>query len=79
MPPDKSPEVQDKNAGRYRTLHKDDIELATSSIDTPRTNSPFSSRQNISQYDAAKQTINFQSIDVGAHCEIQEREGKWRS
>lgn len=67
MPPDKIPEVQDKNAGRYRMLHKDDVELATSSIDTPRTDSPFSSRQNISQYDAAKQTINFQSIDVGTH------------
>jgi len=68
MPPDKFPETSDKNIGKYNKQHGDDIELATSSIDTPRA-SPSQSLQTISQYDAAKEMINFQSIDVGAHCE----------
>jgi hypothetical protein len=71
MPPDTPPVASDKSAGKYNRLHKDDIELATSSIDSPRVTSPSRSLQSISQYDAAKEMINFQSIDVGAHCEIQ--------
>lgn len=73
MPPDTPPGPSDKNIGKYNKLHKDDIELATSSIDTPRVTSPSQSLQTISQYDAAKEMINFQSIDVGAHCETHKR------
>jgi hypothetical protein len=69
MPPDKSPEVQDKIVGKYKMSHKDDVELATSSIDTPRVASPSQSRQSISQYDVAKEMINYHSIDFGPHCE----------
>ena len=72
MPPDRPPGTPDENAGRYNRLHKDDVELATSSIDTPRAASPAQSLQSISQYDAAKEMINFQSIDIGAHCEIRD-------
>ena len=72
MPPDTPPETSDKSASKYNTLHEDDIELATSSIDTQRVTSPTRSLQSISQYDAAKEMINFQSIDVGTHCEIRE-------
>jgi hypothetical protein len=73
IPPDKGPTVQDKNASKYKTLRKDDVETATSSIDTPRAISPSQSRQTIRQYDVAKQWINLQSIDVGTRCEILER------
>jgi hypothetical protein len=70
IPPDTPHETRDKNVGKYNRLHKDDIELAASSIDTPRVPSPSQSLQSISQYDAAKEMINFQSIDVGPHCEV---------
>lgn len=73
MSPDAPPETPDKNVGKYNALHKDDVELATTSIGTSRVNSPSQSLQHISQHDAAREMINFQSIDVGAHCETRER------
>ena len=70
IPPDKAPQVQDKNDAKYKTLRKDDVETATSSLETPRASSPSQNRPVVRQYDVAKQWLNFQSIDVGTHCEI---------
>ncbi|KAG0649983.1 hypothetical protein D0Z07_3752 [Hyphodiscus hymeniophilus] len=68
MPPDTPPATSNRSVGKHKGLHKDDIELAISSVDTPRTRSPSQSLHTISQYDASKEMINFQSIDIGAHC-----------
>ena len=76
MPPDTPPSMPDKTIGKFGRLHEDDVELATSSIDTLRTASPSQNLHTISQYDAAKAMVNFQSIDVGAHCETQNQSRK---
>lgn len=70
IPPATTPKPQNKNDHKYSMLHKhkDDIELATSSIDTSSVTSSSQSRQSISQYDITKQLIHYQSIDMGAHC-----------
>jgi hypothetical protein len=71
IPPDRTPDFQDRNARKYKTLRKDDVETAASSIDSPRARAfaPSQSRQTVRQYDVAKQWINLQSIDVGQRCE----------
>jgi hypothetical protein len=74
IPPDTTttPPIQNKDHGKFKSniFRKDDIELATSSLDTPRANPLPQRRQNLSQYEIAKQMINYQSIDVGAHCKL---------
>lgn len=50
--------------------HKDDIELATTSIDTPRLNTSIRSIDDTSHYTIAKRMVNYQSVDFGNHCEL---------
>lgn len=72
IPPDTTPPVHNKDHGKFKSniSRKDDVELATSSLDTPRASPPPQGRHNLSQYEIAKQMINYQSTDVGARCKI---------
>jgi hypothetical protein len=69
--PATNPRVQKKDHGNFKSnmSQKSDIELATSSLDTPRASHP-PQRHNISHYDIAEQMTNYQSFDVGPNCEI---------
>jgi len=72
VPPFPKKLVEDKRVHKFRTkpVHKDDVELAEKSLDSPRVDSPTpaSISDDMSHYVIAKQMLHFQSIDVGAHC-----------
>lgn len=66
-PPLPEPRIEDKSAHKYRTkpAQKDDVELAASSLDSPRTDSSLPNPQTTSHYTIAKTMLHYQSIDVG--------------
>jgi hypothetical protein len=73
-PPLPEPRNQENKDSKYRTKpsQKDDVELAATSLDSPRTNSPSQGPQNTSHYTIAKQMLHYHSIDVGQRCEFSE-------
>lgn len=70
-PPTPQPRVVDNHISQHRakTSLKDDVE-ANSSFDTSRQASSLHNAGSTSHYDIAKKMKHFQSIDVGAHCEL---------
>lgn len=70
-PPYSEPRIEDSfHKRRPKSIDKDDVELASASLDTPRTGPAIHIGHAPSHYDIAKQILHFQSIDVGSHCEF---------
>ena len=76
-PSEARPKNDHKHVNRFKAklMHKDDVETASKSIDmpnghsTPKPKEPPRATSHASHYSIAGQMINYQSIDVGAHCE----------
>lgn len=61
--------ANNKSGRTPQRFPKDDVERATASIDPPRLDPLAQSGEDSSHYSIAKHMKNYQSIDLGGHCE----------